>query len=73
MDRKDWTRSAWVENDWMHQGAGRWQNGKGGCPGWREPSRRQVVKEARRAGDWVMMALLVIVWLGVATAPMWME
>ena len=69
MDRKDWTRSAWVENDWMHQGAGRWQDGGGGCQG----SRRQGVKEARRAGDWVMMGLLVIVWVGVVTAPLWME
>ena len=69
MDRKDWTRSAWVENDWLHQGAGRWQKGKGGCPG----PRRPVVKEARRAGDWVMMALLVVVWAGVVTAPLWME
>lgn len=69
MERKDWTRSAWVENDWMHQGAGRRQNGKGG---W-QPSRRQVVKEARRTGDWVMMAILVIVWVGVVTAPLWMD
>jgi len=78
MDRKDWTRSAWVENDWMHQGARRWQAGggqagKGGCPGWRQGPRRQGVKASRRAGDWVMMALLVIVWLGVATAPLWMK
>lgn len=71
MSRKDWTRSAWVENDWMHQGAGRWQKGKGGHPGGWQPSRRQVVKEARRAGDWVMMAILVIVWAGVVTAPLW--
>lgn len=53
----------------MHQGAGRWQDGKGG---W-QPSRRQGVKEARRAGDWVMLAILVVVWVGVATAPLWME
>jgi len=73
MGRKDWTRSAWVENDWMHQGARRWQKGEGGSPGWRQGPSRRVVKEARRAGDWVLMALLVIVWAGVVTAPLWMK
>lgn len=68
MDRKDWTRSAWVENDWMHQGQQQYNKA------WMAPSRHQRpgVKEERRLGDWVMMALLVIVWAGVATAPLWM-
>jgi hypothetical protein len=60
------TRSAWVAHEWLAQGVQR---------GGMAPSRHQRpgVMEARRKGDWVMLALLVVVWVGVATAPLWME
>jgi len=61
------TRSAWVAHEWLTQG-------QGGQRGGMAPARhqRRGVREARRLGDWVMLALLVVVWVGVATAPLWM-
>lgn len=62
------TRSAWVANEWLTQGQQQYNKA------WTAPSRHQRpgVKEVRRKGDWVMLALLVVVWVGVATAPLWM-
>ena len=62
------TRSAWVANEWLAQGHGVQRGGMA-------PSRHQRpgVREARRLGDWVMLALLVVVWVGVVTSPLWME
>ena len=62
------TRSAWVAHEWLTQG-------HGGQRGGMVPARHQrpEVREVRRLGDWVMLALLVVVWVGVATAPLWME
>lgn len=63
------TRSAWAANEWLQQG--QQQHNKA----WTAPSRRRRpgVKEARRKGDWVMLGLLVVVWVGVVTAPLWMD
>ena len=62
------TRSAWVAHEWLTQGQGVQRGGMA-------PSRHQRpgVREARRLGDWVMLALLVVVWVGVVTSPLWME
>lgn len=61
------TRSAWVAHEWLTQG-------QGGQRGGMAPSRHQrpEVRGVRRLGDWVMLALLVVVWVGVATSPLWM-
>ena len=61
------TRSAWVAHEWLAQG-------QGGQRGGMAPSRHQrpEVREVRRLGDWVMLGLLVVVWVGVVTAPLWM-
>ncbi len=63
------TRSAWVAHEWLTQGQQQYNKA------WTAPSRHQRpgVKEVRRLGDWVMLGLLVVVWVGVATAPLWME
>ena len=63
------TRSAWMAHEWLQQG--RQQYNKA----WTAPPRHQrpEVRGVRRLGDWVMLALLVVVWVGVATAPLWME
>lgn len=63
------TRSAWVANEWLQQGQQQYNKA------WTAPSRHQrpEVREVRRLGDWVMLALLVVVWVGVVTAPLWME
>lgn len=62
------TRSAWVAHEWLTQGHGVQRGGM-------VPARHQrpEVREVRRLGDWVMLALLVVVWVGVATAPLWMK
>lgn len=62
------TRSAWVAHEWLTQG-------HGGQRGGMVPARHQrpEVREVRRLGDWVMLALLVVVWVGVATSPLWMK
>lgn len=62
------TRSAWAAHEWLAQGQQQYNKA------WTAPSRHQrpEVTEARRLGDWVMLALLVIVWGGVATSPLWM-
>jgi hypothetical protein len=62
------TRSAWVAHEWLTQGHG---GQRGGMAQARH--QRPGVREARRLGDWVMLALLVVVWVGVATSPLWME
>ena len=65
------TRSAWVAHEWLTQG----RHGGKALGEWMAPSRHQRpgVMEARRKGDWVMLALLVVVWVGVVTSPLWME
>ena len=61
------TRSAWVAHEWLAQGHGVQRGGMA-------PSRHQrpEVRGVRRLGDWVMLALLVVVWVGVVTSPLWM-
>ena len=62
------TRSAWVAHEWLTQGQGVQRGGMA-----QARHQRPGVREARRLGDWVMLALLVVVWVGVVTSPLWME